>query len=129
VPRALAASCLAGGLDFVTLVALVQCAGWGPLPAATASYFLGGVLQYLLCATWVFPAAPESVATGYAVFTALSLVGLGITCAAMAVFHDLAHLNYAVAKIIALAVSFSWNFLSRKFWLFDPVPRAAALPD
>jgi putative flippase GtrA len=119
VPRALVASCVAGGVDFAVLVALVQGAGWNPLLAAVAGYFLGGVVQYALCALWVFPAAPESLAAGYAVFTALSLVGLGITCGVMAVCHDLAQLNYALAKVVALAAAFGWNFLSRKYWLFD----------
>lgn len=118
VPRALVASCLAAAVDLGILILLVELAGWHPLAAATVSYLLGGVLQYYLCAVWVFPAAPEKVATGFAAFTLLSLVGLGITWVTMALLNDLLYVNYALAKIAALVLAFAWNFLSRKYLLF-----------
>jgi putative flippase GtrA len=118
VPRALVASALAAALDFGVLIFLVERAGWHPLPAAVVSYLLGGVLQYALSALWVFPAAPAGVATGFTAFTVLSLVGLAITWATMALFYDLAHWNYVLTKVIALGLAFCWNFLSRKYWLF-----------
>jgi putative flippase GtrA len=118
VPRALVASGLAAALDTGLLVLLVEAAGWQPLAAATVSYLLGGVLQYVLCAVWVFPAAPQSAALGFTTFTVLSLVGLGITWVTIALLHDAAHLNYAVAKVPALGLAFTWNFLSRKYLVF-----------
>jgi putative flippase GtrA len=118
VPRALVASGLAAALDMGLLVLLVEQVGWQPLAAATLSYLIGGVLQYVLCAVWVFPAAPQSAALGFTAFTVLSLVGLGITWATIAVVHDLAHVNYALAKIVALGLAFTWNFLSRKYLVF-----------
>jgi putative flippase GtrA len=124
VPRALVASTLAATLDFGLLVVLVECAGWSPQVAAVASYLIAGVLQYALCALWVFPAAPQNVSTGFAFFTFLSLVGLGITWATIGVLHDGAHVNYLSAKIVALGLAFVWNFLSRKYFLFKPVARA-----
>jgi putative flippase GtrA len=118
VPRALAASVLAAALDMGLLVALVSGAGWHPLPAATLSYLAGVALQYLLCAAWVFPVAPQSAPTGVVAFTLLSLVGLAITGVTVVLVHDLAHVNYAVAKVVALGLAFAWNFLSRKYWIF-----------
>jgi putative flippase GtrA len=125
VPRALVVSVLAAALDFGLLVLLVEGAGWSPQAAAVVSYLVGGVLQYVLCAVWVFPAAPQNVATGFAAFTFLSLVGLAITWATIAGLHDLAHVNYAVAKVVALGLAFTWNFLSRKYFLFKPASLAA----
>jgi putative flippase GtrA len=118
VPRALVASVLAAALDMGVLVLLVEGAGWQPLLAATVSYLLGGVLQYVLCAIWVFPAAPQSTAVGFTAFTVLSLVGLGITWITIALVHDAAHVNYALAKVAALGLAFVWNFLSRKYLIF-----------
>lgn len=120
VPRALVASVLAAGLDFGLLVLLVELGRWHPLAAATASYLLGGVLQYVLCSLWVFPNSPQSVSLGFVAFTILSLVGLAITWAVMACLYDWAHVNYIVAKVVAFALAFAWNFCSRKYLLFRP---------
>jgi len=62
-------------------------------------YLVGGVLQYVLCALWVFPGGPADRHHRFAAFTFLSLVGLGITWATMAGLHDGLHLNYALTKV------------------------------
>lgn len=126
VPRALIASGLAAGLDFGSLILLVERFGWSAQAAAVAGYLVGGVLQYVLCSLWVFPAAPQNVTTGFAAFTFLSLVGLGITWGTMAVLHDGARLNYALTKVAAFGLAFAWNFLSRKYWLFKPALQECA---
>jgi len=118
VPRALAASVLAAVVDFATLAVLREILGWGPQPAAVVGYLAGGLLQYVLCSVWVFSSAPTSKTFGFVSFTVLSLGGLGITWAVMAV-GEWFQLVYS-AKIVALGLSFCWNFLSRKFLLFKP---------
>jgi len=122
VPRALVVSVLAAVLDFGVLVLLVERFEWSPVLAAVVGYLLGGVLQYVLCAWWVFPGAPQSLTLGIAAFTLLSLVGLGITWATIAVLHEQLHVNYVGAKLVALGLAFAWNFLSRKYLLFQPSP-------
>ena len=81
-------------------------------------YLCGGVLQYLLCACWVFPGAPRHAVSGFLAFFLLSLVGRGITWVTMATLHDVFSVNYAVAKIASLGLTFGWNFPCRKFLLF-----------
>jgi putative flippase GtrA len=120
LPRALVASGLAAVLDLALLVILVESAGLHPLVAATLSYLAGGLMQYYLCSVWVFPAAPDRAGMGFAAFTVLSLVGLGITWVTMAVLNGWLRANYAFAKILALGLAFAWNFLSRKYLLFKP---------
>jgi putative flippase GtrA len=126
LPRALVASALAALLDMVVLIVLVQAFGWHPLFAVTLSYLLGGVLQYVLSALWVFPSAPQSVTLGFLAFTLLSLGGLVITWLTMYCLGDLAHVNYAVAKVAALGLAFCWNFFSRKHLLFRPEEKCDA---
>jgi putative flippase GtrA len=122
VPRALLASLLAAAVDIGFLFFLVEIAGSQPLPAAIGGYLAGGVLQYLLCSLWVFPGTNQSAAAGFLAFTVLSLVGLGITWLTMAALVDFAHIHYSLAKVVALGLAFSWNFLSRKYLIFRPLP-------
>ncbi|MCI0377993.1 MAG: GtrA family protein [Gemmataceae bacterium] len=118
LPRALAASVAAALIDFGVLCFLVEWARWHPATAAVAGYLSGGVLQYILCSLWVFPNAPANAATGFAAFMVLSLVGLGITWIVILGLHDLGHIHYTFAKVVALGLAFFWNFLSRKYLLF-----------
>jgi putative flippase GtrA len=120
MPRALVASGLAALVDMVGLVTLVQAFGWNPLLAASLSYLLGGVLQYVLSALWVFPSAPQSVSLGFLAFTILSLGGLVVTWLTMYGLCNVVHVNYAAAKVAALGLAFFWNFFSRKYLLFRP---------
>jgi putative flippase GtrA len=118
VPRALVVSVLALVVDVGLYELLIKQAGLYAVPAAIVGYLAGGILQYVLCTLWVFPAGPSNHATGFVAFTLLSLVGLGLTCVVVYVLHDLGQLNELVAKIAAVGLAFSWNFLSRKFLLF-----------
>jgi putative flippase GtrA len=119
-PRAFVASLATCVLDVGLLAALVELGHWSPLPAATVSYLSGGVIQYFISSRWVFSQVPRSAAVGFTVFTLLSLVGLAITWVVMACLCDGAHVNYGIAKVVALGLSFSWNFLSRKYLVFTP---------
>jgi len=117
VPRALVASILSALLDCLYMVFLVEICRWQPVAAAILSYLIGGILQYILCSVWVFPNAPGNKAVGFLSFTLLSLGGLAITWAVMAVGGKWL-LPYGLSKFLALGLAFVWNFSSRKFLLF-----------
>lgn len=114
VPRALAASVVSALVDCAFYFALILNFGMHPLVAAVGGYLVGGVMQYVLCSLWVFPNAPANPATGFLIFTALSMVGLAITCLSMAILMDVAHIHYGLAKVLSLGFAFGWNFSSRK---------------
>lgn len=118
VPRALAASVLALVIDFLILELCVRGLGMAAVPSAILGYLAGGVVQYVLCSWWVFSTSLKSDAVGFAAFTVLSLVGLGITWIVVAVMHDWAGLPVELAKFFAVGLAFAWNFLSRKYLLF-----------
>jgi putative flippase GtrA len=118
VPRALAASVLALVVDFAVLELCVHVLALPAVPSAIFGYLVGGVLQYVLCSWWVFSTSVRTDATGFAAFTLLSLVGLGITWAVMWAAHDWAGLPVELAKAGAVSLAFAWNFLSRKYLLF-----------
>ena len=118
VPCTLVASVLSALLDCGYMVLLVEIFGWDPVSAAVVSYLVGGVLQYVLCSIWVFPAAPKSKAVGFIAFTVLSLGGLGITWGVMALGAAV-FVPYGISKVFALGLAFVWNFTSRKLLLFE----------
>lgn len=118
VPRALAASVLALIVDFCILEVCLRGLGMSAAPAAVVGYLAGGVVQYVLCSVWVFSTSLKNDALGFATFTILSLVGLGITWGVMLIAHDCIGLPVEAAKCGAVGLAFTWNFLSRKFLLF-----------
>jgi putative flippase GtrA len=67
---------------------------------------------------WVFSTSLKSDAAGFVAFTLLSLVGLAITWFVMKIAHDWSGVPMEPAKVAAVGLAFTWNFLSRKFLLF-----------
>lgn len=116
--RALIVSCFAAGIDVAGLYLLHQQAGMPVIFSATISYLVGGILQYVLCSVWVFPVAPSNAVRGFTAFTLLSLVGLGITDGTIWLLSKHWGLNFMLAKVVALGLTFCWNFISRKYLLF-----------
>jgi putative flippase GtrA len=130
MPRALVVSVLALIVDFGILEFFVRVVGMPAIPAAVIGYLAGGVLQCFLCSLWVFSTSLKPF--GVLGFILLSLVGLGITWVVMLVAHDWYGMPVELAKVGAVGLAFTWNFLSRKYLLFraeKPVmDRAAPSP-
>lgn len=118
VPRALIVSAAAAALDVGVLALLVESAHLPAVAAATISYLLGGVLQYVLCTIWVFSISPGNALVSFITFSLLSLVGLAITDGAIWALHTRLGWHYLLGKIVALFLAFCWNFASRKYLIF-----------
>jgi putative flippase GtrA len=109
-------------VDLGVLVLLVQRFGLNPAAAAALGYVPGVVIQYFLCRCWVFPGTGDS-GNSFAAFLLFSLVGLGITWAVVETLSGYCGIPYLASKFVALAASFVWNFLSRKWILFRTASR------
>ena len=118
ISRALLASVVAAAVDFGVLVLLKEFADLRAETAAIPGYLVGGVVNYFLCARWVFPSAPASVTIGFTYFTILSLGGLGLTWLCIHFLNGVWGVHYTLAKVVALGFAFGWNFFSRKLFLF-----------
>ena len=118
MPRALIASLLTAALDMTVLVTLVERFHFHPAVAAVLAYLPGMFLQYALCLRWVFPGSPRANAR-FLPFVMLALVGLVITWGVLKVLGDMLGCPYLMAKLVALGLAFGWNFLSRKWILFQ----------
>jgi len=129
--RALLVSVVAAALDTGVLFLLNKHFGVPATIAAVFSYLLGGVLQYLLSSWWVFSRSLSNHTVGFTTFVILSLGGLAITTGAIGLVHDHLGQSLLLAKVIALGLAFWWNFLSRRYLLFNrgvgmPVKESAA---
>jgi putative flippase GtrA len=122
VPRALAASVLALLLDVAILECCIHILNLPAIPAAILGYLAGTVLQFVLCTWWVFAANARQSPLGFLAFLMLSLVGLAVTWFVILIGHEIAALPIELAKTVAVALAFTWNFLSRKYLLFRTSP-------
>lgn len=112
-----------GGLaflvDYGTLVLLTEFAGMHYLLAATISFILGLITNYLLSITWVFSQHKlNNRWVEFLLFAFIGVVGLGLNDAIMFLCTERCGIHYTLSKIIATAIVFFWNFLARKLILF-----------
>src|SRR5205814_1752583 len=101
VPRALVVSALAAALDVVVLVLLVERGRWSPPSAGVVSYFVGGLLQYLLSRRWVFSDSlpPANYLAHFLAFQLLSLGGLAVTWGSLKL-GDALGIHYLANKVV-----------------------------
>jgi putative flippase GtrA len=90
--------------------------------AATFGFLLGATTSYLLSVRWVFrhrrlAAFPR---TEFAAFAGVGVVGLGVNNLAIYAAVEHAGLGLLAAKAVAALLTFSFNFVLRKWGLFRP---------
>lgn len=107
-------------VDFSALFVLTDVAGLHYLISTVLAFCLGIVVNYSLSVAWVF--SKRKLASKHLEFVAfgvIGVVGLALLAVLMWLLTDLLGLHYLLSKIIATAIVFFWNFLARKFLLFD----------
>jgi putative flippase GtrA len=106
-------------VDYGTLVALKEIAGFHYLVANSLSFLLGLATNYALSVRWVF--ASRKMGNRYVeflVFGAIGLVGLGVNDLVMWACTDHLGTDYRLSKLAAAGVAMFWNFFARKLALF-----------
>jgi len=89
-----------------------------PVLAATFSFTLGLIVNYLLSVRWVFAQRSRSRRFEIITFFAIGLVGLGLTDFIIWALAIRMNQDELIAKLIATAIVFFWNFGARKIILF-----------
>lgn len=103
--------------DFGTYAMLLGI-GVHPVLAATLGFTLGLIVNYLLSILWVFTQRSRSRRFEIITFFATGLIGLGLTDLIIWALAVQMGQNALIAKLIATAVVFFWNFGARKVILF-----------
>ncbi|WP_460056960.1 GtrA family protein [Spirochaeta dissipatitropha] len=113
--RSIAASAAASATDFIVLVILVEAVGMPELCAGSLSMICGLACVYVIGRYWVFPAVPRGYRRiEFVVFLLISVIGLWLHLAVMAVLLEMNTVNYIAAKAAAMISVFSWNFIARR---------------
>ena len=109
---------VAGGVGFVIdygcMVLLVRAFRLHYLIATALAFLLSVIVNYLLCAYWVFKGADTKSRGVQAGFIITSLIGLGLNEVFMLLFVDALHIHYAIAKLIAVVLVMIWNYISKR---------------
>lgn len=85
----------------------------------SAGFCVGLIVNYILSIAFVFNEKGNSKsAKGFVVFTALSVIGLGINILGTFIGFDLLKLNQWLVKIIMILIVLVYNYISKKLLLF-----------
>ena len=115
----IAASAVALAVDITILWVLVHFFLWWYLAAATASFLSGLAVGYSLCVAFVFKFRKlKDWRVEFLSFAAIGAAGLLINTLVMGFTVKYLGMHYLIAKCVAAGLTFSWNFLARRTWLF-----------
>ena len=111
---------VAGGSCFIielaVLYSLTEFGGINYLTSAMFAFIVSVIVNYLMCAYWVFAAKKRSL-TKTIIFAATSVMGLGINQLCMWTFVELCGIYYMTAKVIAACIVTIWNFVTKRMVL------------
>jgi len=107
-------------VDYGLLYMLTEYAALHYLLSATISFIAGLVVNYFLSTWWIFRKSKlQNKWAEFLVFAIIGVVGLLLNNLFMYVFTDLFHIHYMVSKLITTALVMVWNFVGRKYILFN----------
>jgi putative flippase GtrA len=101
-----------------TLVALVELAAIGAVPASAAGFVAGGLVSYWLNYHWTFQSSRRHQ-TALPSFFLIALVGLGLNTLLMAALTGGLGLQYLLAQVLTTSVLLFWHWLANRRWTFS----------
>lgn len=113
-----------GGIAFVvdygTLFVLTHYLAVPYLVSAAIAFILGLATNYVFSISWVFRKnCTMERWQEFLFFAVIGVVGLILNELIMYVSTELLQIHYMFSKLISTAIVFFWNFLARKFLLFN----------
>ena len=107
-------------IDSGLLYILTEYAHLHYLFSATFGFIFGLVINYLLSKIWVFSSNTiKKQWVEFIVFSLIGIVGLGLNNLFLWIFTDYCSIHYMLSKVLTTIIVFFWNFLARKFILFN----------
>jgi putative flippase GtrA len=110
---------VAAVVHYGLLIALVEAASIGAVPATLAGYIGGGIVSYALNRRHTYASdRPHEEATWR--FALVAFVGFLLTGAIMHLFVDRLDAPYLPAQLVTTGLVLVWSFVANKVWTFRP---------
>ncbi len=107
-------------IDFGTLFVLTEYFSVYYLVSAGISFLLGLLVNYFISINWVFDnRIYKNHFFEFLVFTLIGVIGLFLNEFFIWFFTEKFLMYYLLSKITAAIIVYLWNFIARKFILFD----------
>ncbi|WP_293739941.1 GtrA family protein [uncultured Parabacteroides sp.] len=114
---------IVGGLafivDFGLLFILTEYLGLHYIVSATCSFLAGLLVNYYISTAWVFESTIKSKQIEFTFFALIGVVGLGLNNLLIWIFTEKCHIYYMFSKLITAVLVYLWNFLGRKYLVFN----------
>ena len=107
-------------VDFSSLYILTEFAGLHYLYSAAIAFILGLIINYILSILWVFKSrAVNKKIFEIIIFAVIGIIGLGLNELIIWFSTEKFKLYYLYSKLISTAIVYFWNFLARKYILYN----------
>lgn len=108
-------------VDYALLFTLTEYLHLHYLLSATISFVAGLVVNYLISTSWIFRHSKlKSRSSEFMIYGVIGVIGLLLNNLLLYVFTDWMGIHYMFSKLITAVLVMGWNFMGRKFILFNP---------
>ncbi|MBA4348165.1 MAG: hypothetical protein C0413_04875 [Clostridiales bacterium] len=104
--------------DYTALLTLKEWLGLHYLVAVPIAFVVGIAVNYLIGIWVVFRRGKLPLAKELVLFLTISLLALSITEGSMYLLTDLLKIDYRISRLISGAVTYLFNFFSRRFLIY-----------
>ncbi|WP_077152602.1 GtrA family protein [Bacteroides bouchesdurhonensis] len=115
---------LVGGLAFVVdfglLFFLTEYVRLHYLISATISFLAGLLVNYVISTQWIFRDSKiKNKKVEFILFGLIGVIGLILNNVLIYLFTDVVGLYYMLSKLVTAIIVYMWNFLGRRYFLFN----------
>jgi putative flippase GtrA len=118
---------VATAVDYIVMIALVEAAGLGPVPATAVAALAGALTSFSMGRRFTYRAIHVPASSQAWRYALVSAASLGLNTAGEYLFFEVIGLQYLVARVVtSIIVSNGWNYPMQRFFVFSAgsTPRA-----
>ena len=106
-------------IEFFILILLVERFKISILISNSIAFIITNIFNYILSRIWVFGKSHRRIRHEVLLFFGTGAVGLILNQFIMKTLVDLYHIDYKIAKLVAIVIVVFWNFVTKKYLVFS----------